>query len=194
MLKQGCFVLLITLTLSCLSGCVGGLWTGATMVYDRHDVYKKLDDYSLYLKVNNAITVDNTFKSPQCVIDIAVFHGDILIVGHVPTREMQAELRRRLSQVKGYRRLFDEVGVNRVASNSVQDRWITTKIRSQVFADSSIDPNSFKVVTSEQIVYLMGDVHSEQAVKVIHIARQTTDVVRVVNMLQFFTYQNKTVS
>ncbi|MCW8399093.1 BON domain-containing protein [Legionella sp. PATHC038] len=194
MLKQGCFAVLLVLVLFCLSGCIGSLWTGATMVYDRHDVYKKLDDYNLFLKVNNAITVDNAFKNNNCVIDIAIFNGDVLLAGHVPTAEMQAELQRRLATVKGYRRLFNQVRVSSAGSNSMQDSWITAKIRSQIFADGSIDPNAFKVVTSDRVVYLMGDVHQEQAEKVINMARQTSDVARVVKILKYYTYQNNAVA
>ncbi|WP_028381459.1 BON domain-containing protein [Legionella cherrii] len=193
MLKQGCFALLLIFVL-CLSGCIGSLWTGATMVYDRHDVYKKLDDYNLFLKVNNAITVDNAFKNNSCVIDIAIFNGDVLVAGHVPTAEMLAELQRRLATVKGYRRLFNQVRVSSSGPNSMQDSWITAKIRSQIFADGSIDPNAFKVVTSDRVVYLMGDVHQEQAEKVINMARQTSDVARVVKILKYYTYQNNPVA
>ncbi|WP_454784827.1 BON domain-containing protein [Legionella sp. WA2024007413] len=193
MLKQGCFAVLLAGLLFGLSSCVGGLWTGATMVYDRHNVYKKLDDYSLNIKVNNAITVDNAFKNNECVIDIAVFNGDILVSGHVPSVEMKNKLSRRLAKVKGYRRLFNQVQVRTEESNLMLDSWITAKIRGQMFADDSIDPNAFKIVTSDQVVYLMGDVHKEQAEKVVNMARETSDVVRVVKMLKYFTYQDNSV-
>jgi osmotically-inducible protein OsmY len=159
------------------------------MVYDRHEVYKKLDDYHLYIKVNNAITVDQLFKSPYCALDIAVFNGDILVTGHVPTPEMQEELHARLSKVKGYRRMFDEVKVSNNPSTSIQDGWITAKIRSQIFADSTIDPNAFKVITSGGVVYLMGDVRLKEAEKVVHIARHTVGVVHVVKVLKCLVYQ-----
>jgi osmotically-inducible protein OsmY len=190
MLKQGCFILLMTLFMAHLSGCTSGsLWTGASMVYDRHDVYKKLDDYHLYVKVNNAVAVDPLFKSPNCALDIAVFNGDILVVGHVPTLEMQAELQQRLSNVKGYRRMFNEVHVSNSSSVSVQDTWITTKIRSQIFADASVDPNAFKVITSDGVVYLMGDVRPNEANTVVNIARRTMGVAHVVKVLKYLVYQ-----
>jgi len=191
MLKQGCFAVLIMLGIMCLSACVGSLWTGASMVYDRHNVYKKLDDYRLFVKVNDAIAVDKLFKENNTVIDIAVFNGDILIAGHVPTMEMLAELRQRLHKVSGYRRLFNAVTFSTSPSNNLQDSWITTKIRSQIFADGSIDPNAFKIVTSDGVVYLMGDVHQDEADKVINSARHTVGVVRVVKILKYYTYQNK---
>ncbi|MGC1181853.1 MAG: BON domain-containing protein [Legionella sp.] len=159
------------------------------MVYDRHNVYKKLDDYHLYVKVNNALAIDPLFRNPNCVLDIAVFNGDILIAGHLPTPAILAELRQRLNKVKGYRRLFNEVRLSNTPSNSLKDSWLTTKIRSQIFADSSIDPNAFKVITSDGVVYLMGDVRPKQAITVINIARHTHGVVHVVKMLKYLVYQ-----
>lgn len=207
MLKQGrfiseftgcCFlqmkwqqILVILLLSSCLSSCVGSLWTGASLVYDRHDVYKKLNDYHLLVKVNDVLAVNRTFNQPGCVLDIAVFNGDILVAGHVPTEELFEELRSRLAKLREYRRLFNEVHVKVIPSNSVQDTWITTKIRSQIFADDSIDPNAFKVITSDRVVYLMGDVKPDEAEKVVTMARFTKGVKKVIKVMKYFTYQNR---
>ena len=175
----------------CLSSCLGSIWTGASLVYDRHDVYKKLNDYHILVDVTKVLYVDKTFKCDGCVLDIAVFNGDILIAGHLPTAQLQDKVRNRLSFVTGYRRIFNEVVRSNVPLNTVQDGWITTKIRSQIFADDSIDPNAFKVLTSDKVVYLMGDVRQAEAERVIRIARQTNGVARVVKILKYFTYQSK---
>ncbi|USQ13744.1 BON domain-containing protein [Legionella lytica] len=188
MLKQGCLQILVIFTLWCLSSC-SSIWTGANLVYDRHDVYKKLDDYRLYVKVNNAITVDKLFKDSRSPLDIAVFNGDILVAGHVPTQSMHTELQRRLNTVQGARRVFNEVRVDTNPPNSMEDNWITTKIRSQIFADASIDPNAFKVVTSDGIVYLMGDVRPDEAATVINFTRHTAGVRHVVKVLKYLVYQ-----
>lgn len=188
MRKQGRYILFILFLAGFLSGCLGTVWTGASAVYDRHSMYIKLNDYHLLGDVNKVLAVSKTFNTPRCVIDIAVFNGDILLAGHMPSAEMMDEFNRRISKVNGYRRLFNEMTIKQVASNSVQDSWITTKIRSQIFADSSIDPNAFKVVTSDRVVYLMGEVKSDQAEKVIKIARNTDGVERVVKILRYFTY------
>ncbi len=191
MQKQGRYTVLIIILTGCLSGCLGTIWTGASVVYDRHDTYKKINDYHFLAEVNNVLAVNRTFNNKNCVIDIAVFNGDILLAGHVPSVELYDDLSHRLSSIKGYRRLFNEIKVSSIASNSIQDSWITTKIRSQILADSSIDPDAFKIVTSDRIVYLMGDVKRDQAEKVIKIARYTSGVDRVVKILRYFTYQTK---
>lgn len=191
MKKQGCFTLLIITLSACLSACLGTVWTGATTVYDRHSLYKKFNDYQLSVEINNVLAVDKPFDNKHCVIDIAVFNGDILLAGHVPTTELLDELRLRMSKIHGYRRFFNAITVKQVAANNVQDSWITTKIRSQILADSSIDPKSFKVVTSDRIVYLMGDVLPDEAEKVVKMARQTSGVEKVVKIFRYFTYQAK---
>lgn len=190
MLKQGRFTLLLFIIMAfSLSGCVSTLWTGATLLYDRHDVYKKLNDYNLLAEVNKVLAVNRTFNNSNCVLDLAAFNGDILIAGHVPSEELLDELKQRLSTLKNYRRLFNYVKVMQINSNSVQDSWITAKIRSQIFADDSIDPDAFKIITSDRVVYLMGDVKPEQAAKVIKISRFTSGVEKVVKMMKYFTFQ-----
>lgn len=191
MLKQGRFTLLVFILVAGLSACVGTVWTGASLLYDRHNVYKKITDYNLLNKVNQVLAKERIFNNSSCLLDIAVFHGDILIAGHVPTNELLEELKNRMFTVKGYRHLFIEIQVKDTASNSVQDGWITTKIRSQIFRDDSIDPDSFKIVTSDSIVYLMGEVKREEAETVVQIARSTSGVVRVVKLMKYFTYQTQ---
>lgn len=191
MVKQGRYLLLIILLVGCLSGCLGTIWTGASLVYDRHNVYKKLNDYHLLAEVSNALYIDKAFKCEGCVIDVVAFNGDVLLAGHLPSQELLDELKRRLTAVEGFRRLYNEIIVRQIPSNTVQDSWITAKIRSQIFADDSIDPKAFKVVTTDRVVYLMGDVRKDQAEKVIKIARFTSGVERVVKILKYFTYQTK---
>lgn len=195
MLQQGRFTLISLLLLSSLlCSCLGSVWTGATTVYDRHNMYKKLKDYHIMADINKVLAKNRTFQVQGCSLDIVVFNGDILLAGHLPSSELDEELRRRMAMIKGYGHLFYEVKVFQSGSNSAQDSWITTKIRSRIFADSSIDPNTFKVTTSDRIVYLMGDVKVDEAEKVIEIARSTAGVQRVVKLLRYFTYQAKSVA
>ncbi|CEK12224.1 BON domain-containing protein [Legionella hackeliae] len=191
MKKQGkvCFILLLS---NLLTGCLSNAWTGAMLVYDRHNVYKKVSDYQLSANVHHELyAADRLLEQKGCVIDIAVFNGDILLAGHVPSLELRDAAIARVSKVSGYRRLFNQLDIDSHRSRTVQDSWITAKIRSRIFADSAIDPNVFKVVTSDSIVYLMGDVTPEQAARVISIARNTHGVIRVVKLLKYYHLTDK---
>lgn len=181
MKKQGC--LLIVALAACLSGCIGTVWTGASLVYDRHAVYNSLSDYKLAAAAGHLLSLDKTLTQAPCFFDIAVFNGDILLLGHLPTEALRKSAVARLDTLSGYRALYNQITVSEEKNNGMVDSWITTKIRSRIFADSTIAPKDFKVVTFDAIVYLMGDVRENQAVLVIEIARSTDRVRRVVNLL-----------
>ena len=115
-----------------LTGCISDVWTGATMVYDRHNIYKKVGDFQLAADANRSLYKDQVFKRKDCSIELAVINGDMLLVGHVPTDTLRQEAHRRVAAVTGYRRLFNQLAVSLSADNTLQDDWITAKIRSRI--------------------------------------------------------------
>ncbi|CDZ76178.1 outer membrane lipoprotein [Legionella massiliensis] len=186
MIKQGRLVVILLIGSWLQLGCLSSLWTGASLFYDRHNVYKQVDDFQLATKANRAIYKNNDFKERNCSIEIAVFNGDILLTGYASTLELRQEAVQRISALKGYRRIINQIDISSKPDNNVEDSWITAKIRSQIIADSAIDPHAFKVITSDRIVYLMGDVRPHQATRVINIARNTEGVERVVKLFKYF--------
>lgn len=186
MKKQGCVFISLLIAISLLSGCLSNVWTGASLVYDRHNVYKKIDDYRLSADAHRALYHDWVFKQEGCDIDLAIFNGDILLAGHVPTEMLRQQAFMRLTALTGYRRVFNQLSINTTVTDNLLDSWITAKIRSRIFADSNIDPNVFKIITVDQVVFIMGDVRPLQAERVIYIARTTDNVRRVVKLLKYF--------
>ncbi len=191
MSKHGCVVLSIIFSSLLLSGCFSETWTGASLIYDRHNVYKKISDFQLGANANHALYHDKVFKQAGCSIDLAVLNRDILLVGRVPTEALREEAYSRVSQVSGKRRLFNQLQISSVDDDMAHDSWITAKIRSQIFSDADIDPHKFKVVTFGGIVYLMGDVVPDQAAKVIHFARQCAGVKRVVKLFKYYNLSDQ---
>ncbi|WP_238582835.1 BON domain-containing protein [Legionella geestiana] len=181
---QGCAALL-------LSGCIGAVWTGANMVYDRHSVYRQVDDLQLGAEVNHALFHDRLFRQPGCSIDAAVFNGDVLLAGHVPTEALRKEAARRIESTTGYRRFFNQLSLHWKPWYPLQDGLITANIRTRIFSDARVNPRTFKVVTSDSIVYLMGDVDREEAALVIDMARHTEGVSRVVTLFRYYTLTEK---
>lgn len=173
-----------------LSSCFGGVWTGANLFYDRHTVIHSLNDYELNIHANRALFYDDYFVCAECHLDIAVFNGDILLAGHLETEEMRHEAYKRIEAESGYRRLFKEISIKAIRTNVAKDSWITAKIRSKIIADSEINPRMVKVVTSDQVVYLMGDVIASQADWIIDIAKTTTGVERVVKLFMYYHLSN----
>jgi osmotically-inducible protein OsmY len=174
-----------------LSGCLGGVWTGASLVYDRHNVYKKIDDYSLAVTANQVIFNDKLLKQEGCNLDLAVFNGDILLAGHVPSAKLRAIAERRLESLSDYRHLYKHIAIDDDSNTGLDDIWITTKIRTKMIADADIDPSRFKIITVDGVVYVMGDVEASQSLHVIDIARKTKGVIRVVTLLRYYNLSKK---
>lgn len=190
MMNKQAWIKMLGILGACLTitGCLplSGLWTGAGLVYDRHNVYKKVSDYQLGADAHRALYRDEVFKRADCSIDVAVFNGDLLVAGHVGSDVLRQQVQDRLSRLTGIRRFFNQLAVGQPQEGLVEDSWITAKIRSQMVADADIDQHQFKIITSDRIVYILGDVMSEQAVRVIAIARQTEGVRRVVKLLKVY--------
>lgn len=173
-----------------LSGCLGSLWTGANLFYGRHHVFKKTTDIVIAAKVGHAIKLEPMLECPSghC-FEIAVFHGDVLLLGSVDSLEKKQKVTEVSEGIANIRHLYnyidvtDQMGINA----NIEDHWITTKIRSQVMANSDIDPDPFKVVSYQQVVYLLGDVLDEQEKLIIDIAKDTDGVKKVVNLIQTYT-------
>lgn len=179
-------VVLILLSIFCLSSCVSSLWTGANLIYDRHHIYNKITDFQLQANVNRALYHDKVFKRDDVTLELAVFHRDVLLLGRVPTHALRTQVLERVENVRDKRRLFNQIEVSHRRGNPIEDSFITTQVRARILADADIDPDAFKVVTFDQLVYLMGDVMPDQAKKVVAIARSCAGVKRVVVLFQYY--------
>ncbi|WP_133128047.1 BON domain-containing protein [Legionella nagasakiensis] len=191
MYKSCILVFLLVFSALLLSGCLSSVWTGATLIYDRHNVYKQVGDFQLAASASRALYRDKVFKCSDCFIDLAIFNGDILLAGHVPSTSLREEAQKRMMSLSGYRRLFNQLSVRQKQSSLLQDSWITAKIRSQIIADAAINPKKFKIVTVDRVVYLLGDVIPSQAARVILIARKTAGVKRVVKLLKYYNLSDR---
>ena len=180
-------ILLLASSCILLSSCIGSIWTGAGLIYDRHSALHSFNDIELNATTSRALYEDDLFQCPTCHIELAVFNGDVLLAGHVESIEMREEAYKRVEKANlKYRRLFKCINTKPYRTHLTRDSWITAKIRAQIIADSEINPRTFKIVTADQVVYLMGDVMSDQANWVIDIAKKTSGVIRVVKLLKYY--------
>lgn len=171
-----------------LSACISDVLTGANVIYDRHHWYQKINDLQIMSRTKQMLFVDKRLKCRACSIEITVFKKDVLLVGYVPTQTLRRLADERMKNVYGKRHFYNELSLTseHESTDSLMDSWITAKIRSEILADSSIDPSQFKVVTEDRVVYLMGDVLADQADKVVMFAREWSEVKRVVKLFQYY--------
>lgn len=155
-------------------------------MYERHHIYKKINDYQLSSMVYRLLFIDKKLKNQQCLVEITVFNGDILISGHVPSADIKELIAFRLHKLSGYRAIYNEITINTSKSNQLLDSWITAKIRSKIITNSQIAPSDFKITTTDAIVYIMGDIKANQASQVIAIVQNTNGVRMIVKLIHYY--------
>lgn len=184
---KGSLTIIVLIFLSfAQTACVTTVWTGATMIYDRHSVYKQVNDVDLAIQTRKVLFDEIGLGCTACNVDIAVFHGDVLIAGSVPNLSLRQEVYERLQQVGGYRNLYRHLAIGSNSIHPYLDAWITSKIRTGVFSDERINPGLFKVVTVNQIVYILGELTESQAELVLAIAQDCKGVLRVVKLFRSY--------
>jgi osmotically-inducible protein OsmY len=76
------------------------------------------------------------------------------------------------------------VGPVTSGSQGATDAYITSKVKTQFMTENKFQPNHVKVVTDDNVVYLMGIVTTKEADDATEIARSTSGVTKVVRVFE----------
>ena len=180
-------ILLFILPLTLLPGCAAvvatGVVTGVSVAQDRRSTDAVLDDQGIEYHIGNSLYANKELYN-QSHINITSYDGVVLLTGETPNEAFKQEVTDRAKAVAKVKRIHNEVVISEPSaiSSISNDSWITSKIKSSLATDESINPFYIKVVTERGVVYLMGIVTQAEADKAVEIAVQTSGVQRVVKI------------
>ncbi len=182
-------VILITVALyGCAAGpaiVAGGAVVGAAAV-DRRDTTTMVDDNTIELKIKAAIYTDDTLKR-DVHVNVTSYNRVVLLTGETPTAAMRDKVVHHAQQVDKVKKIYNETIVappSEFASRR-QDTWITTKVKSTLLNTEGIKALNIKVVTENQIVYLMGLVTRAEGDIAADKARQVKDIKQIVKLFEY---------
>jgi len=174
-----------------LSGCVATAVTVAAVTsvdvaYDRRTIGEYIDDQSIEFIVRTFL-VRNEELRKNAHVSATSMNGILLLTGETPTMELKNKVSGYAKDVEGVRQLVDEI---RIAGETgyisrTNDVWLTTKVKSVLFAKTKLDANRVKVVSEAGSVYLLGLVTREEADKATQITRQVGGVTQVVQVFEY---------
>lgn len=181
--------LLTLLTTFVLSGCGSIL---ATMEVDTIEDDPGERTFGRWIEDNNIETkaVVNIHASNEAFdaahVNVVAYNGYILLAGQVQTEELKAKATEVLREIKGVRRIYNELEIAAPSSGMTRtsDSWISAKVKSILLADSSIQGNRVKVVTEDGVVYLLGLATAEEADRITAKAADVSGVQRVVRLFE----------
>lgn len=124
-------------------------------------------------------------------IDVTVFNGAVLLVGQVQNEELRQLAAQTAANVTNVKRVYNEltIGPDSGFGAHASDALITSKVKSQLFAQESIKDSKMVVLTEGGVVYLMGLVSRQQADLAANVAQKIDGVQRVVNLFEIIGEQ-----
>ena len=184
-----CLILLglISHLFACAVVAVGGAAAATgTAVVDRRTTGTLVEDQTIEVKALKAIRNDAELNE-QAHMNVISYNTIVLVTGETPTDAMR---QRAIELVKGVDKVthvYNELTIAAPSSlvSRSSDSYITTKVKTQLFADKNVSGVQFKVVTEKGVVYLMGIVSRAEAEIATEIARQTGGVQKVVKLFQY---------
>jgi osmotically-inducible protein OsmY len=174
-----------------LQGCVaaavvGGAAVGTKAATDPRSVGTQVDDGTLELRVNTALSKDEQIKK-EARINVTAYQGKVLLVGQAPNTGLAAQAKQIAMGVEGTTEVFNEIrqGAPISLGTASTDTWITTKVRSQLLTTDQVKSSNVKVTTENGEVFLMGVVTDREGKAAADIASRVSGVKRVTTA---FTY------
>ena len=174
-----------------LQGCVAAAVVGTAAVgtkaaTDPRSVGTQVDDGTLELRVNSALSKDQQIKK-DARINGTAYQGKVLLTGQSPNTELASRAKQIAMGVEGATEVYNEVrqGQPIGLGTASTDTWITTKVRSQLLASDLVKSSNVKVTTENSEVFLLGLVTEREGKAAADIASHVSGVKHVTTA---FTY------
>ncbi|MBJ7222456.1 MULTISPECIES: division/outer membrane stress-associated lipid-binding lipoprotein [unclassified Brenneria] len=174
-----------------LQGCVGAVVVGSAAVAtksatDPRTVGTQVDDGTLEIRVNNAISKDAQLKKDARVV-VTAYQGKVLLTGQAPNTELANRAKQIALGVEGAAEVYNEIRQGNPVSlgTASMDTWITTKVRSQILTSDTVKSSNVKVTTENGEVFLLGLVTQREGASAAEIASKVSGVKHVTTA---FTY------
>lgn len=168
---------------ACIPLVAAGVGGGVIASMDRRSYGLQLQDTEIEHRFNRAFSDALEAKSQASATS---FNRWVLLTGQAIDEGAKAEVEQVARKVPNVREVFNEITLGYPISFSVRtnDALLTTKVKARLVENRDISAHSFKVVTEDATVYLMGMVTEQEANIATEIARTTAGVKRVVRVLE----------
>jgi len=180
-----CGAMLTSLT-GCIELMVGGAVMSGVAAADRRTLGAQTED--------KAIAVKGEARMPAITgdvghVNVTSFNRRVLLSGEVRDEAMKAAAEREVRTIDGVQSVYNELVIAGPASYTSRsnDALITTKVKASLVDMKTISAASFKVVTENGIVFLMGRVTQREGTVAADVARGVGGVQKVVKLLDYIS-------
>ncbi len=115
----------------------------------------RADDQILEHRINKVLRD----KFPKMSFTVASYGHGVLLAGKVATSKDKSEVFAAVTNTIGVSKVWNylSIGAKEKGSDIAIDAYLTTASKSRLIAQKDVHTNNIKVVTSNQVVYLLGE-------------------------------------
>ncbi len=186
--RLGLMALTLCLT---LSGCSSVLTATRDKPIDddrgTRTLGSKIDDSLIETKVKVNVAKASPDLDQNSHIVVSSYNGVVLLAGQTPRADLKAAAEQAAGQVQRVKTVHNELQVMENSSILARnnDAWLTTKIKTQMLADSGVPGSRIKVITENGIVYLLGLVTQQEGAQATNVVQSVSGVQKIVKLFEY---------
>lgn len=148
----------------------------------------KIDDQFIAPEVRqNIARAHADLNDTTSHIVVTSYNGVVLLAGQTPRAELKGLADQAARSVQDVKKVHNELQVLPPSSTLARsnDTLLTTKIKTQMLADNTVPGSKIKVVTENGIVYLLGLVTHQEALRATNLVQSTSGVQKIVKLFEY---------
>ena len=179
------FILFITQLIGCAPSTIFAI---PASIADRRSTEVQIIDNKIFLAAWNPVheIVDN--QKQKSHFNIAVFNNAVVIVGQVPNEEVKNKITDALSKLENVKTVHNKTEVSKAnkLKQRAKDTITTSNVKTRLFLElkNEVHPLHVKIMTENDVIYLLGIVNNKEADEAIQIAKSSKGVKLVVPLFE----------
>ena len=122
-------------------------------------------------------------------VSVTSYNRQVLLTGEAASEAVKAQVQTIVAGVDNVRTIVNELGVinSPGLSQRSTDTLLTGRVKAAFVDARNLDPTAVKVVTTRNVVYLLGRVTQREADRATEVTRNISGVQRVVRVFEIIT-------
>ena len=179
------FILFITQLIGCAPSTIMAI---PSSIADRRTTETQVIDNKIFLAAWNPIAEITEKEKQKSHFNLIVYNKAIVIVGEVPTEEVKIKITDALSKIEDVKTVHNKMVVGQACKikQRAKDTITTSNVKTRLFLElkNEVHPLHVKIMTENDVIYLLGIVNNKEADEAIQIAKSSKGVKLVVPLFE----------
>ena len=160
-----------------------GIWLN----HDRRTAGTVIDDQAICIKANLALAKDKTLWKTSHISTLS-YNNTLLLVGQTSSIEAKQRIAAIINPIPEVEHIYNQLTIAKPISikQRARDSFITAQVKAKIMSNRDIGINRIKVITEDNVVYLMGKLTLDEENIATELTRNIKGVSEVVKIFERF--------